>query len=62
MEAYKAVKEIDPLKGASLFFGKDASVSARIAKMNAILHWGDHSGIEQVTNTLIPSMKSIPLA
>jgi type I restriction enzyme M protein len=39
-------------KQGSLFFGKDASVSACVAKMNAILHWGDSSGIEQVTNTL----------
>lgn len=34
------------------FFGRDASASTRVAKMNAILHWGDHSGIVQVANTL----------
>jgi type I restriction enzyme M protein len=39
-------------KEGTMFFGKDVSVSTRVAKMNAILHWGDHSGIEQVANTL----------
>jgi hypothetical protein len=36
----------------TMFFGKDASPSARAAKMNAILHWNSHKGIEQVDNTL----------
>jgi type I restriction enzyme M protein len=47
--AFNAVKE----RGSTFdFFGKDVSASIRVAKMNAILHWGDHSGIEQVDNTL----------
>jgi len=50
--AFNAIKEFDPSKEQNLFFGKDASVSARVAKMNAILHWGSHSGIQQVENTL----------
>ncbi len=50
--AFNAVKGFDPSKGQNMFFGKDVSVSTRVAKMNAILHWGDHSSIEQVTNTL----------
>jgi type I restriction enzyme M protein len=45
------IKEFDCSKG-NIFFGKDISVSARVAKMNAILHWRDHSGIEHVANTL----------
>ncbi len=59
LEAFSHIKDAG-LPGASvtadgknLFVGKDASPDAvRIAKMNAILHWGDHSGIEHVTNTL----------
>ena len=51
--AFHAITAFDPSKKeGSLFFGKDVSVSTRIAKMNAILHWGSHSGIEQVGNTL----------
>ena len=56
--AYNAIKEresmvdFDPSKGQNMFFGKDVSASTRVAKMNAILHWGDHSSIEQVDNTL----------
>jgi type I restriction enzyme M protein len=50
-EAFNHTQELGLPKGA-LFFGKDVSVSARAAKMNAILHWGDQSGIEQVSNTL----------
>ncbi len=45
------VKGVGSLK-ANMFFGKDAATSTRVAKMNALLHWGDPSGIEQVTNTL----------
>ncbi len=45
--------DFDPSKKeGNTFFGKDVSVSTRVAKMNAILHWRDHSGIEQVENTL----------
>jgi type I restriction enzyme M protein len=36
----------------NMFVGKDISVSIRAAKMNAILHWRDHSGMERVANTL----------
>ena len=36
----------------NVLFGRDASVSARIAKMNAILHGDGHSGIEQVVDSL----------
>ncbi len=59
--AFNTIKErestvdLDPSKEkniTTLFFGKDVSISTRVAKMNAILHWGDHSGIEQVANTL----------
>jgi type I restriction enzyme M protein len=51
-EVFNAVKGLNPRGGKVLFFGKDASVSACVARMNAILHWGDSSGIEQVANTL----------
>ena len=47
------IKDAGHPDGKSVFAGKDASPDAvRIAKMNAILHWGDHSGIEFVPNTL----------
>jgi type I restriction enzyme M protein len=52
VEAFSHIKEFDSLKAKTLFFGKDVSISTRVAKMNAILHWGDPSGIEQVFNTL----------
>jgi type I restriction-modification system DNA methylase subunit len=52
--AFNAIREVGSLKetNINMFFGKDVSASTRVAKMNAILHWDDHSGIEQVTNTL----------
>jgi type I restriction enzyme M protein len=50
--AFNHMEELGLGGGKVLFFGKDASVSACVAKMNAILHWGDSSGIEQVGNTL----------
>ncbi len=51
VEACNQVRESGSLKDG-MFFGKDAAASVRVAKMNAILHWGDPSGIEQVANTL----------
>ncbi len=50
--AFNAIKEFDLRGEKGMFFGKDISVSTRVAKMNAILHWGNHSSIEQVDNTL----------
>jgi len=49
--AYNRIRELGPLK-ANMFFGKDAAASTRVAKMNAIVHWGDPNSIEQVGNTL----------
>ena len=50
IEAFNHIKGFDASK-ESLFFGKDASAAARAAQLNAILHWGCHSGIEEVANT-----------
>jgi type I restriction enzyme M protein len=50
--AFNHMEELGLGGGHGMFFGKDASVSACVAKMNAILHWRDSSGIEQVGNTL----------
>jgi|GEM_PF-2499169 len=52
IEAFNHIKAFNKSDGRGLFFGKDASVSTRIAQMNALLHWGDHNGIERVSNTL----------
>jgi len=51
LEACNHVKNHGSING-SLFFGRETASSARVAKMNAILHWGSPSGIEQIGNTL----------